>query len=279
MSLINDALKKAQRLRHEAAPETSAAPASGTPIAKRGQARSANTVVLIGAGALVLVVLSVVVTVYLLNRPAAPAAHTAAAKPTKSSTAPVPDPVKPAVAPPPANVEPASAAAPKPAASETPAPAPGTEPKPLPAAPEPAPTPTPKPAAPSNGPASPSVATASQTPPPPAASTINPTSAKANSSPEKPGPAATAVKVAEKPATPPPPSGPAKPDERVTAYVDAVKVAGIRSSGDDSRVLMNDRVYRVNDIVDRTLGVRLVKVAIDSLTFADANGITYVKYF
>jgi hypothetical protein len=63
------------------------------------------------------------------------------------------------------------------------------------------------------------------------------------------------------------------------AFVDAVRVAGIRSSGDDSRVLMNDRVYRVNDIVDRALGIRLVKVAVDSLTFSDAAGLTYVKYF
>ena len=69
------------------------------------------------------------------------------------------------------------------------------------------------------------------------------------------------------------------PDERVSAFVDAVRVAGIRSSGNDSRVLMNDRVYRVNDVVDRALGVRLIKVASDSLTFADANGVTYVKNF
>ena len=42
---------------------------------------------------------------------------------------------------------------------------------------------------------------------------------------------------------------------------------------------MNERVYRVNDIVERTLGVRLIKVAVDSLTFADPNGISYVKNF
>ena len=42
---------------------------------------------------------------------------------------------------------------------------------------------------------------------------------------------------------------------------------------------MNERVYRVNDIVDRALGVRLTKVAVDSLTFSDANGVSYIKYF
>jgi hypothetical protein len=54
---------------------------------------------------------------------------------------------------------------------------------------------------------------------------------------------------------------------------------GIRSSGTDSKVLMNDRVYRVNDYVDRILGVKLVSVSRDTLTFTDANGVTYVKNF
>ena len=54
---------------------------------------------------------------------------------------------------------------------------------------------------------------------------------------------------------------------------------GIRSSGNESRVLMNDRVYRVNDIVERSLSLRLTKVEADHLTFTDADGIPYVKYF
>ena len=60
-------------------------------------------------------------------------------------------------------------------------------------------------------------------------------------------------------------------------YIDTIRVTATRAS--EGRVLMNDRMYRVNDIVERTLGVRLVKVAVDSLTFSDANGVTYVKYF
>ena len=42
---------------------------------------------------------------------------------------------------------------------------------------------------------------------------------------------------------------------------------------------MNERVYRVNDLVERNLGVRLVKAAADSLTFSDPRGVTYVKNF
>src|SRR4051812_3566038 len=78
MSLINEALKKAQRLRSdETAPDAPPVPGGGGKIAKRGAARSANTLVLIGSGAVVLVVLSVIATVYLLNRPAKPKAAVA----------------------------------------------------------------------------------------------------------------------------------------------------------------------------------------------------------
>ncbi|MEN9811589.1 MAG: hypothetical protein RL479_275 [Verrucomicrobiota bacterium] len=48
--------------------------------------------------------------------------------------------------------------------------------------------------------------------------------------------------------------------------------------GEDSRVLINDRVYRVNEVVDRNLGIRLVKVEPGSLHFTDGRGVTYVKH-
>ena len=45
------------------------------------------------------------------------------------------------------------------------------------------------------------------------------------------------------------------------------------------RALMNDRVYRVNEIVERNFGLRLTKVEANSLTFTDASGVVYVKNF
>lgn len=65
----------------------------------------------------------------------------------------------------------------------------------------------------------------------------------------------------------------------MNAFLDRLHVTGIRSSGAESKVLMNDRVYRVNDVVDRALGLKLVKVSPDTLTFEDANGLTYTKTF
>src|SRR4051812_7058220 len=105
MSLINDALKKAQRQRNED-PSGTAAPTPGgsVRIAKRGEAKSANMMVLIGSGALVLVVLSVVVTVYLVNRPsksATPKTPAATITPKSDATTTAQPPVTVAIPPPP----------------------------------------------------------------------------------------------------------------------------------------------------------------------------------
>ena len=231
MSLINDALKKAQRVRHEEPADVAEPVASGTKnrIAKRGSAHSANTTILLGSGAVVLVVLSVVVTVYLVNRAPEPAAKTASTTVAVASGKSDRSETSLAVVAPKLDLAgPASTAekiVPSTIASATPAAtAPGTE------------------ASPPSAPATPILV---------------------------PKPVVAA----------PPPAAPAKADERVTVFVESIKVAGVRSSGNESRVLMNERVYRVNDVVERDLGLKLVAVAAGALTFSDPSGATYVKNF
>lgn len=227
MSLINEALKKAQHQRGDSA--AVAAVAGTRPIIKRERPQSAQTMLLIGIGAILLVVISVVVTVFWVDRPTTkpPAVASAASAGSEAK------PATPAVAP--AIVPATTGLASTPAAAATTASA-----KLVPAIPV----------------AGPAVAVAPAQRPPAVAT------------------------AGSKPSIPPPTTAPvSKPDERVQQFVDTIRVTGIRSSGSDSRVLMNDRVYRVNDIVDRSLELRLTKVASDSLTFTDANGVTYVKYF
>ncbi len=69
------------------------------------------------------------------------------------------------------------------------------------------------------------------------------------------------------------------PDERIYKFIDAIRVTGINSSGNASKVIMNDRIYRVNDVVERLLGLKLIKVEAEKLTFVDENGIIYTKNF
>ena len=263
MSLINEALKKAQRVRTgDPAGSLPPMPGGGPHVNRRGQSRSAQQLLLLAAGGVVLVVLSVVITFWIANR-APPEKTTARSVAGKSTAAPVPTPaiVAPVIIPPspvtknpPVKAEPAG-----PAIATTP-PAPPAVAPPLQTATTAILPPAPR--------SSESVAATIEARPTPAAP-VKPAPIS-----ESPGalPAFVPAPVSTSAALP-------KTDERVHVFVDSIHVTGIRSSGGDSRVLMNDRVFRVNDIVERTYGVRLTKVEPDALTFTDANGATYVKNF
>jgi hypothetical protein len=68
-------------------------------------------------------------------------------------------------------------------------------------------------------------------------------------------------------------------DPRILAYLDALQVNGIRPSPDDPKALMNNRVFRTGDIVDRELNLRLTGIAPSKLTFEDERGMIYLKSF
>jgi hypothetical protein len=53
----------------------------------------------------------------------------------------------------------------------------------------------------------------------------------------------------------------------------------VRASATDPKVLMNDRVYRLNDVVDRDLQLRIIGIAPRELRFRDARGYVYTKTF
>lgn len=84
-------------------------------------------------------------------------------------------------------------------------------------------------------------------------------------------------------ATPDPAERASTPPRASSAMANAIesyRVAGIRASGSDPRVLMNDRVFRVNDMIDHVLGIRLTGVESDQLIFTDVEtGATYVRHF
>jgi hypothetical protein len=231
MSLINDALKKAARQR---AQEDSgvAPPRPGGGVAESTGQRgpmSTQTMVLIGAAAVVLIVVSAVVTGMLI------------AGKFESKTAPV------AATPAPVAVASAPAVAismPKP----TPAPVVVT-PAPVVAVPAPvvvaAPTPVltaPPAAAPAQAPATVSVI---------------------------PAPASTPAQAAAAQAQ----------NDMIQNLVDKYHVSGVRAAGGDSKALIDGHVYKQNEFLDRSLGLKLVGVDQDHLTFVDKAGNTYIKSF
>jgi|HubBroStandDraft_3_1064219.scaffolds.fasta_scaffold172149_2 hypothetical protein len=242
MSLINDALKKAQKLQMQgqAPPPPIPSDPSGVPSQPASPGRDrplpGQMFMLLAFGAGVLMALSVLATVYLLRHPSTPVVAQAPAAPILPEQPSVASVIK--ITPP--------------ALSQSVPPfTPAQNPSPI---------------------------------PPPALEKSPP-----------PVPSATAPAVAATPAAPvsmqspaiilPLPSAPSsssgldssKPDPKILAYIDALQVAGVRVSDTGSKVLMNDRVYRQNEIVDHLLGLRLEKIESDTLTFIDERGVIYTK--
>lgn len=253
MSLINEALKKAQRQRMaapvEVPPTSPGAPAAHQPrILKRRPPMSASTqILLLGGGGALLVMACVFVFLFLWpEEPALPA------RPTRVAVQPAPPVV--AVATP---------VAPAPPAAEPPAP-----------------VPAPLPATPPTAPVEPMVTLPTVTPstppplaPPPPVSTpvaVNPLPLPSPSA--TPTPASTASTPVATSTTP-------VPNPKVYEFLEALRISGIRVSATDPKVIMNDRVFRLNDVVDRATQLRLMRVESGLLTFTDAGGFEYRKSF
>lgn len=72
---------------------------------------------------------------------------------------------------------------------------------------------------------------------------------------------------------------PAVANPAVLAYLETAKVTGVRASATDPKVLMNNRVYRLEDVVDRDLQLRITGIDSRELQFTDARGFVYTKRF
>lgn len=236
MSLINDALKKAQRQRPNNPFGIDAPmPGGGGRVARRSSGMPTQTIVLIAAGCALLVVISGVGAVFFVNGKSAPKAKPAATAGAAVSVAPPTQATEfPKLAIQPIVV---------PVKTETPI---------ISAATVPPPQTTSEKKLESSASASTSAASARPAPPEP---TVSPAK------------------------TPPAPASRGLPDERVHAYLDALRIAGVRASGTTSRVLLNEKVYRLNELVDRSLALRLTAVETDFLKFTDSNGVEYEKTF
>jgi hypothetical protein len=74
-------------------------------------------------------------------------------------------------------------------------------------------------------------------------------------------------------------SAPESHNDLIQGIIDRYRISGVRAAGLDSKALVDGHVYKVNDLIDKSLGLRLVKVESDHLTFVDAQGETYVRSF
>ena len=251
MSLINEALKKAQRQRDEEQAHPAAPTAGGgTRRSERPPARAAQSLTLMAASSIALIVVGTVVTVSWRHRSASD--NPTFVTPTFTKTGADTDLSLLILAP-----LPTRDAAAEPAAGSSPA---ATAPK-LVTRLAPATLPAPMPSSLS----APVLDLA--TLPPSAASSFAPREL---------------VPSAARPADPVFPASTtsaAKFDGRMQALVDGFRVSGIRAFGSESKVLLNEKMYKINDIIDRANGLCLTQVASDRLTFTTPDGVTYIKNF
>lgn len=243
MSLINDALRKAQKQRTGEAPPLASMPSVGgespARIAKRAKPAGFNALLLrLGLGAGAILIVAGIGAYFVFRSPR-----------TESTPPPAPSTAGATATPPQAPVPaaPTQIAEPTTPAFTLPIATPVVTSKPEPVATKaPAETVAAKPSAPV---------------------------AKA---PDEPRPSPPAEIVPAAPATPAPP---AKMDNKAVSYIENLRIAGIRASATDAKVLMNDRVYRPGDMVERELGLKLVGITSGSLTFEDEQGARYTRSF
>ena len=294
MSLINDALKKAQKLQTQqstapAAPPPPAPVGMPAVVARRGNALRFETILLSLVALVVVLVGATAIAVMVFKKeikpgapsalhvspptPGAPSAPTEGAAPvTKAVAKPAITGLAPSTAPTTAQVSPPAATA----APTPPVPLAESQPTTLVTARAPAPIP----------------AVAAPVPAPEGEPVAPPVLAPTTPAPVKAAPAAVAETAAAEPppasvaqnqlpttvpeAKPLQPAGP-KQNRKIVTFINNLHVTGIRVAGDDSKVLMNNRVYRLNDMIDYDLGVKLTGVSTTTLTFMDENGVVYTR--
>jgi hypothetical protein len=235
VSLINDALKKAQKQRTGEAPTLASMPGIGGEsaqrIAKRAKPAGFNTLMVrAGVGAGVAAVLAMAGWLLLRGKP-----ETGNLKPELSSAATQPSNVGP------------SAATPAPASTQVSEQPPTFTLKTDPIVPKPE-------------------AVAQKT-----EDRGQKTAAQVSASAQQP------TTNNQQPVPPPKPAPKLEP--KAIQFIENLKVAGIRASASDAKVLMNDRVYRIGGTVEAEMGLKLVDITANSLTFEDEHGGRYTRTF
>lgn len=256
MSLINEALKKAQKERGGEVPPLTAMPSVGgeTPqrIARRGKSSGFPTGLLVGGGVLAVVVIAG--GVYFLQK--TPADQ----KPATMAGAPAPQPIQAAPSTAPTQVP----------GAITPA---ATIVAPVVTAPVQVPAATPR-----IEPPAPVSVVAAETPQPTAPPVVAPATPAPAAVPQITIPVVAAAPAPEV-SKPDLAAKPGKLEPRAINFIESLRVGAIRASADDSRVLMNDRVYRLGTIIEHEMGLKLIGITPNSLTFEDDRGATYTRTF
>ncbi len=67
--------------------------------------------------------------------------------------------------------------------------------------------------------------------------------------------------------------------QQVLAFLDSLRLSGVRKAGSQSRILFNNQIFRLNEVVHPETGLRVVEVQGREIIFADDSGVRYRKRF
>lgn len=265
MSLINDALRKAQRERDRPG-QTGGLPdhpwteeVMPPPLPEGGRKTLSKGMVLGAAATAVLA--SVLILFFNRTQQASPAPE---AEPAAPATKPVVQPKETV-----ATVEPPT---------ESSQPAPATTPAETPAAPAAAASSGTPASAPATAQPAVAATVGAETAPAPAANSTPVAAAPAPAAPTATAPAAAPAVAAAKPAateaeTPAPTIGLLSESQlRSKKVVDSLRISSMRGSGANIRVMIGGRLYRAGDIVESTIGLRLERISDGRVVFSDPTG-------
>lgn len=65
------------------------------------------------------------------------------------------------------------------------------------------------------------------------------------------------------------------PGHSIDAYLKNMEITSIKFAGEDSKVLIDNRVYRIGSVVDFDQSLKLVEISPDALVFEDKKGARY----
>ena len=83
-----------------------------------------------------------------------------------------------------------------------------------------------------------------------------------------------AIPEPAKPAVPAP-----KLEPKAIQFIENLKIGGVMARPTESKVLMNDRIYRVGATVEAEMGITLIEITTNTLTFGDERGGRYTRTF
>lgn len=89
-------------------------------------------------------------------------------------------------------------------------------------------------------------------------------------------------KAEEEDRPPPPPPEPlpgAQPDPTVLAFLKSSRISGVKVAGVHSRLLMNNQIYKVGDTAQPETQLRITEIKNNEVLFVDESGIQYRKQF